>query len=159
MPGRPDLFPLGPLRHGRDNHGNLAICRAVPVPVQSLVRDRLGCCRVTLGQPTVQCPAADAARSAARAAQASSWVSSSQSLDCCSPAAHLSSQTLLDRPVSLGNRRSKWRAGPWPTISWPAGAGGAPEQSALDVNRITMCSCLINICSLSLVVSETSLQG
>ncbi len=32
------------------------------------------------------CPAADAARPAALAAQASSWVSSSQSLDCCSPA-------------------------------------------------------------------------
>ena len=78
-----------------DNHGNpsLVICRAVPVPVQSPVRGRLGCCIVTLGQPTVQYPAADAARSAARAAQASSWVSSSQSLDCCSPAAHLSSQT------------------------------------------------------------------
>jgi hypothetical protein len=32
VPGRPDFFPLGPLRHSRENHDNLAICRAVPVP-------------------------------------------------------------------------------------------------------------------------------
>ncbi len=56
VPGWPDFFPLGLLLHGRDNHGNLAICRAVPVPVQSPVRGRLGCCRVTPGQPTVQRP-------------------------------------------------------------------------------------------------------
>ncbi len=103
------LLPIRPAQawhndqyHCRDNHGNLAICRAVPVPVQSPVRGRLGCCRVTQGQPAVQRPTLPAA-----AAQASSWVSSSQSLDCCSPAAHLSSQTLLYRPASLGNRRSK----------------------------------------------------
>ncbi len=100
------------------------------------------------------CPAADAALPAARAAQASSWVSSSQSLDCCSPAAHLSPQTLLYRPARLGNQRSKWRAWPWPTISWPAGAGGAPDQSAPDVNKVTIRSYNINICSLSLVVSD-----
>ena len=58
VPCLPDFFPLGQLRHGPDNHDNLAICRAVPVPVQSQVslRGGLGCCRVTLGQPTVQRP-------------------------------------------------------------------------------------------------------
>ncbi len=64
-------------------------------------------------------------------------------------------------PGQLPGWGSKWRARGRALADGYHGrlARGAPEQSAPDVNILTTCSFLINTFSLSLVFSETSLQG
>ncbi len=136
VPGRPDFFPLDPLpgRHGTTISIHVVTIMAIWLFAelsQSQFKARSGVDSdaaqwLAPGQPTVQRPTQPPA-----AAQASSWASSSQSLACCSPAGHLSSQTLLYRPASLGNQISKWRAGRGLTISswqgWLARGAVSPQ--------------------------------
>ena len=133
VPGRPDLLPLGPLRHGRDNHGNLAICRlgAVPVPAQSLVRGRLGCCRVTPGQPTVQRSTQPGRRPARLRLQVGSQVLNPWTAAVLQ---HISA------PKPCFTARPAWAIGD------PSGGPG-PGQGRLYHHHCWLA--LVNICSLS----------